>query len=66
VKGHGGGLAILLLLGACTTTIDAAHEPGIGTIINPNCLAFCKYEQGTVQPPGKAKGKGPIEIQIRQ
>jgi hypothetical protein len=46
-----GGLAPpLLLLTACTTTIDAAHEPGVGTIINPNCLAFCKYEQGRQMP----------------
>jgi hypothetical protein len=40
-----GPLALVLLLAGCKTTIDVSHEPGVGTLVNPNCLMFCKYEQ---------------------
>jgi hypothetical protein len=36
---------LALALAGCKTTIDASHEPGVGALVNPNCLMFCKYEQ---------------------
>jgi hypothetical protein len=54
---RGGPLALLLLLAGCKTFIDASHPPGVDTLVNPNCLFMCKYEQ----PRAPLLPRGPVD-----
>lgn len=55
-------LALVLLLAGCKTTIDASHPPGVDTLVNPNCLFMCKYEQ----PRTPLIPHPQVEVQVKE